>query len=120
MNFYNEQYALLEEELSLFAELGILPVKKLNGALACVTKALENLKAYILSHPFTSADEEIYFLKYEKPRFFANEIFLMEQFTVENQKPLNSELQQTYYQDELKFVQRFFGQYKFQYGFVSD
>jgi hypothetical protein len=119
--FYNEHFDLLIEELSLFAEMGILPIKKLSGSLACVTKSLKELKAYILLHPFVDADEEIHFFKYEKPRFFALEIFLLEQFTIESQKPLDMELLRTYYQDELKFVLRFFGQYKFQYGYyLSD
>lgn len=118
--FCNERFALLEEELALFAEMGILPVKKLSGALACVTKALEDLKAYISLHPFVNAEEEIYFFKYEKPRFFAHQIFLLEQFTIENQKTVEeADLLRTYYQNELKFLIRFPEQYKFQYGYYE-
>jgi hypothetical protein len=120
LEFCSERYAALEEELTLFAEMGILPVKKLSGALNSITLALEELRAYVLAHPFTNAAEEIHFFKYEKPRFFANQIFLLEQFTIENQKPLeDKELQRTYYQNELKFVLRFFEQYKFQYGYFE-
>ncbi|SDF70343.1 RteC protein [Mucilaginibacter pineti] len=120
LEFCQERYAALEEELALFSEMGILPVKKLSGGLNSITLALEELRAFILTHPFQDAGEEIEFFKYEKPRFFAKQIFLLEQFTIESQKPPeDTDLQRTYYQNELKFVLRFFEQYKFQYGYFE-
>ena len=120
IEFCRERYVALEEELALFAEMGILPVKKLSGGLNSITLALEELRAFILAHPFRDTAEEIQFFKYEKPRFFANQIFLLEQFTIESQKPPeDTDLQRTYYQNELKFVLRFFEQYKFQYGYFE-
>jgi hypothetical protein len=118
--FCNERYSLLEEELSLISEMGIPPFKRLSTALASIFKTLEDLKAYILLYPFKDDEEEIYFFKYEKPRVLAHQIFLTEQFTIENQKPKeDAEFQLTYYQNELKFNLRFFEQYKFQYGYYQ-
>jgi len=118
--FCSTRYILLEQELSLLTNWEPLPLKKLGNAVAAITQALNDLKAYIETHPFKDDHEEIHFFKYEKPRFFAREIFLSEQCTVENQKPLDDvEMLRSYYQNELKFVTRFFEQYKFLYGYFQ-
>lgn len=120
--FCNKRYTLLEEELALHEEMGVPAFKKLSGALDSITKAMKDLRSFIISHPFKSIEEEIYFFKYEKPRFLAHHIYLIEQYSIESRKPLlDDESHRCHYQTELKYVLRLFEQYRFQYGyFVMD
>ena len=116
--FCNERYALLEEELALFAEMGILKIKQLRGALDSVNMAILDLRRFLQENPFVDQEEEIRFFKQEKPRFFRHQIFLLEQFTIEDKKPKDDpDLLRSYYQNELKYVMRFFEEFPFQYGY---
>ncbi len=118
--YCNERYALLEEELALFAEMGISKIKQLTGALDSVNKAMFDLRSFIGTNSFADKAEEIRFFKHEKPRFLRHQIFLLEQFTIEDKKPKDDQvLLRSYYQNELKFVMRFFEQFPFQYGYYQ-
>ena len=119
--YCEERFNQLKEELALYNGMGILPVKKLSGALSSVTVALQDLKNYILQHPFIDDADEIHFFKIEQPRFLAEQLFLMEQFTIERKKPKDDlDALRIYYQQELKFVRHFFTEYKFQYGYYQE
>jgi len=110
----------LQEELSIYADLGTLPVRKLVGALNSVHAAVDKLKSYILAHPFTGVAEEVQFFKYDKPGFVAEQFYAMEIFTIETAKPLNDmELLKTFYEQELNYVRRFLEQHKFLYAYYQ-
>ncbi|WP_158994174.1 RteC domain-containing protein [Mucilaginibacter sp. L196] len=108
----------LEEELFLYLELGTVPVRRLAGALSSIRNALSKLKDFLKEHPFKNQQEEIEFFKYEKPRFTSEQIFALEMFNIETNKPVTDNiLIKAFYEKELQFLDRFFTQYKFLYQY---
>jgi hypothetical protein len=118
--FVKKLFSEMEEELSVFADLGTLPVRRLAGALNCVREYLAKLKAELLLHPPADRQEEIGFFKYDKPRFKSEQIYALEIYTIETARPLGDELLlKSFYEQELKFIQRFFIQYQFLYQYYQ-
>lgn len=104
----------LEEELTLFSEMGTLPVRRLTGALNCVSEALAKLKDYLVEHPFKDQVEEIDFFKHKKPRVVSEKLYALEIFTIETNRPIGDRLElKGFYEQELLFIKRFFTQYQF-------
>jgi hypothetical protein len=119
-NFVENLYNNLKEELSVYAELGALPVRKLTGALASISGAIAELKNFVTEHPFKTVEEEIQFFKYDKPLFIAEQYYAMEIFTIENGRPLNdTSLLKSFYEQELKYIRRFLEQNKFLYAYFQ-
>jgi hypothetical protein len=118
--FTEKVFAELEEELSLYANLGTLPVRKVTGAIHSIQSAFEKLKRFIADMPFKDQDDEIGFFKYEKPKFTAEHFFAMEIFTIETARPLNDMATlKTFYEQELKYIHRFLEQNKFLYSYYQ-
>ena len=114
----NARFMLLEEELELFSEMGISPVQKLTGTLNSVRLALSDLKREVYNYSFTDPEEEIYFFKHIKPKFLASQIYALEKFKIEADKPLGEEtILKIYYEQELKFIRRFFEKHQFLYQY---
>ena len=114
------RYAQLEEEVELFKEMGISPIKRLTGILNSVREAQLELKSYLYDHPFADQKEEIYFFKYIKPRFYACHIYALEVYTIETGKPIEDDLiLKNYYEQELKYLNRFFSQNQFLYQYYK-
>jgi hypothetical protein len=116
--FTQQRFAALQEEISLFNELGATPVKRLTGVIGAVRLAVQDLKTELAAHPLTSLAEEIELFKYGKPTIVAEQIYALEVFTIESSKPIGEEiLLKTYYEQELKFIRRFFDQHRFLYQY---
>lgn len=114
----NARYVQLEEELELFSEMGISPVQKLTGTLNSVRLALADLKKEVYNYSFTDPEEEIYFFKHIKPKFLASQIYALERFKIDADKPLGEEtILKIYYEQELKFIRRFFEKHQFLYQY---
>jgi len=118
--FTEKLFSELEEELSVYADLGTLPVRKVTGAIHSIQTAFEKLKRFIADTPFKNQDDEIAFFKYEKPKFTAEHFFAMEIFTIETARPLNDTATlKAFYEQELKYIHRFLEQNKFLYSYYQ-
>lgn len=101
-----------------FYEMGIAPVKKLSGALNAVQNALADLKQYVADHSFADEAAEVAFFKYDKPQFVAEQLYAVELFTLETNKPVGDDLAlKVYYEFELRHLRRFFDQHRFLYQY---
>jgi len=119
-NFVENLYNALMEDISVYADLGTLPVRKLTGALHSIGEAAGKLKNNLAANPFKTADEEIQFFKYDKPRFTCEQFYAMEIFTIETARPLNDiAALKTFYEQELKYIRRFLDQNKFLYAYFQ-
>lgn len=120
-NFVKNLYNELIEELAIYADLGTLPVRKLTGALAAISAAVSKLQRFITETPFASIDDEIQFFKYDKPAFIAEQFYSMEIFTIETARPLNDlAMLKTFYQQELRYIDRFLEQNKFLFAYYQN
>lgn len=112
-------YDEMIEEVSLYADMGTLPVKRYAGKLDVIHKALAVLKQFVQDHPFDNQQEEINFFKYEKPAFICELLCAQQMFSLETQrKQFNEELLiRNYYEQELKVIRHFFIQHEFLYQY---
>ena len=112
-------YDEMLEEVSLYAEMGTLPVKRFSGKLAVINKTLAALRQFVVDQPFADKQEEINFFKYEKPAFVCELLCAQQMFTIETQrKQFNEEiLIRNYYEQELKVIRHYFIQYQFLYQY---
>ncbi|WP_454802837.1 RteC domain-containing protein [Mucilaginibacter phyllosphaerae] len=110
----------LQEELSVYADLGTLPVRRVTGAIHSIQLAYDKLKLIVTDTPFKNQDDEIAFFKHEKPKFTAEHFFAMELFAIESARPLNDVVTlKAFYEQELKYIQRFLEQNKFLYSYYQ-
>ncbi len=109
------------EEVSLYSELGALPVKRLSGKLTIINKTLADLKQFVQENPFADRQDEINFFKYEKPRFVSELYCAHQMFNIETQrKQFNEEiLIRNYFEQELKVIKHFFIQHQFLYQYYQ-
>lgn len=121
--------------LELCDELYLLLVDKLNdvnvkfrdsnlahmtNSIPVIRKALTDLKALVIKHGFDTPESEIYFFKVIKPKFYALQIYYVELFTLENNKPPSAiEMLIAYYEGEVALNQRFFAQNKFMFEYYK-
>jgi len=107
------------EEVSLYADMGTLPVKRFSGKLTVINKALTALKQFVVDHPFTDKQEEINFFKYEKPAFVCELLCAQQMFIIEAQRKQFNEqiLIRNYYEQELKVIRHYFMQHQFLYQY---
>jgi len=118
--FTEQLYDDLKEELSVYADLGTLPIRKVTGAIHSIQNAFAKLKKHFAETPFKTQDEEIHFFKYEKPRFTAEHFYAMEIFSIETARPMNdASLLKAFYEQELKYIQRFLYANKFLYAYYQ-
>jgi hypothetical protein len=110
----------LQEELSIYSELGAPLIKKLNGALTRVRETLAKLKQYVIEHPFRNEQEEIDFFKHQKPQFVAEQLYLVELAMIQTSRPpYDSETIRDFFTQELRTVRRFFDQHKLLYHYFQ-
>ena len=113
-----ERLTILKEDIDHYNDLGTTTVQRLAGVLNAIQEAVKELKVFVATNPFAEQSEEIYFFKYEKPKFFAERLYALEVFTVESNKPLSDELLlKAYYESELRVIKRFFDQHRFLYQY---
>jgi hypothetical protein len=118
--FTNQLFKDLVEELSVYADLGTLPVRRVTGAIHSIDIALWKLKSFIVATGFQSQDEEIRFFKYEKPRFTAEHYFAMEIFSIETARPVSdTTLLKIFYEQEVRYVRRFMEMNKFLHAYYQ-
>ena len=98
--------------------MGITPVKRLTGIINAVRLAVLDLKTYLSDHPLVDKSEEIELFKYGKPKIVAEQMYALEVFTIESSKPIGDDiLLKSYYEQELRFIRRFFDQHRFLYQY---
>lgn len=118
--FSEQLFNSLSEELSVYGDLGTLPVKKLIGAINSIQKAVSQLKDFIIENQFPDQEKEIQFFKYEKPRFTAAHFFAMEMFTIETARPINDTTSlKAFYEQEVRYIKRFHDTNKFLYAYYQ-
>ncbi|MFS2185615.1 RteC domain-containing protein [Mucilaginibacter sp. Mucisp84] len=113
-----EKFAAFKEDVIAYNDLGTTPVRRLTGVLAAVRQAMDELKAWVITDPFSGTTDEIRFFKRDKPRFYAEQLYALEIFTIETNKPVGDDsLEKAYYEQELRFIRRFFDQHRFMYQY---
>ena len=118
--FIEKLHQELAEELAIYADLGALPVKRLSGALNATSAALQKIREYIETHPFENRQQEINFFKYLKPPVMAEKLYALEIYTIETNRPLVDEVSlRVFYEQELKYIRRFFMQHQFLYQYYQ-
>jgi len=90
----------------------------LKDAILIVQKYLDQLKALVDANPFSCEEEEIWFFKTEKPRFYRWLIFYTELFAIDNTKPIRGEKAlKEHYNDQMRYINRFFRSHEFHYQY---
>jgi hypothetical protein len=108
----------LEQDLEQIACQSKDPLEKLTAVLKPIRQALQQLKTYLLEHPFATQQEEIKFFKFIKPDFYCWQIYYTELYTIETDLPnRDAEKQTAYLEQELHYIERFFHQYQFHYEY---
>ncbi|MBS1529739.1 MAG: RteC domain-containing protein [Bacteroidetes bacterium] len=110
----------MQEDLTVYADLGTLPVRRLTSAISAIGAALEKLKDQLRQNSLTDQRQEIDFFKNDKPMFVAEQVYAIEIYTIETGKPLvDDQLIRTYYEGELRYIKRFFMQHQFLYQYYQ-
>ena len=114
-NLYDD----MREELSLYSDMGGLPVRRLAGKLNVINRVMADLKNFIVENSFADQQEEINFFKYEKPLFVCELLCAHQVFTIETQSRQFTEalLIRNYYEQELKVIKHHFIQHQFLYQY---
>lgn len=118
LNDFEEMYVTLENQLNLIAETESQPLKKMVNSLTLIRRTLQELRDQVLAAEFRDVAAEIRFFKLTKPRFFSLQILETELYHLEHRRVAATvEELRTYYSEELRYVNRFFSQYAFQYEY---
>lgn len=72
-------------------------------------RSLEDLRTYIVNHPFSNKEKEIYFFKHIKPEVLSRLLYFTEIYNTEMRKPHGSiEVLKKYYNDRLDELTSYF------------
>lgn len=72
-------------------------------------RSLEDMRTYIVNHPFSNKEEEIYFFKHIKPEVLSRLLYFTEIYNTEMRKPHGSiEVWLVYYNDRLDELTSYF------------
>ena len=113
-----ELYNQLNEQINQIVEVEIDTFKLLSEILKVVREALKKLKEYILDHPFKDDDEQIWFFKCVKPKFYSLRLFYLERYDLQTAIPSGNPKQiKQFYHDELATIMRFFQRNAFIYQY---
>ena len=116
--FSDALYIQLTEELGAASSLQNDHQRFLTTNLSLVRGYLHQLKRYVLENPFESKEEEIWFFKYQKPRFYQWEIYYHELYTINSHKPLyRTKALVRYLTSQLEYFDRLFKLNEFQYQY---
>lgn len=111
----------MEDDLDLFRDIGTTPVNRLAGSLNCVAETLVKIREYVNVHSFANEAEEIDFFKYQKPRFYRWQIYLVEEYTINHNLPKGSnQMQRSYFLNELALLERTHNQHLQLYQYFID
>lgn len=104
---FEDLYLKFVAALGSVVSTGLNPMKVLSIYLALIREYMGSLREKALNAKF-SQEDEIWFFKYLKPRFTSEQIFRMEVYTIEMEKPVGTaDVLQAYFEDELVTIQRF-------------
>ena len=93
-------------------------VERFNQAMPKVSSFLEMVREEKTAEKFRHQSDEIYFFKFEKPEYYAQKIFLAGWFALMNGTPKVSQRElRYYYNEELRFISRFFQHHAFHYQY---
>jgi hypothetical protein len=116
--FVQNIYQTFSRSLENTPHLKNLPVRNPGKIVGIVRTAMKSLKSHFSENPFADQASEIHFFKYDKPKFFSEYIYELELFTIESNKPFADErVVNSYYEQELSFIRRFFDQHRFLYQY---
>lgn len=111
-------YQQLTEQIDRIVKVETDNFKLLSEILKSVREALKKLKEYILTHPFKHDEEQIWFFKCVKPKFYSLRLFYLERYDLQTAIPSTSnKLVKQFYQDELTTIMRFFQRNAFIYQY---
>jgi hypothetical protein len=111
-------FTTLQEELELITDMGTLPVRRLALTLTAAGEALKKIRAYVVANPFVDAAEEMELFKNQKPLFTSEQLYAIEVFTIETNRPIGDPAAlRAYFELELAVIKRFFDQYQFLYQY---
>ncbi|MES2418314.1 MAG: RteC domain-containing protein [Bacteroidota bacterium] len=116
--FSEKLYLELRDELEDVLTKEQNPTKRLTSTLLIIKNKIKTLREFVQSKAFSSKEDEIYFFKYIKPRFYSLLIYESALFTLKNNRPVTGlEKIKAYYIQEIKFIDRFFRQHSFHYEY---
>jgi len=108
----------LRGRLKLISGRDVSLVEKFSEMLAEISGFLKQVKDQVLLVGFETGLDEVYFFKFEKPEFYALQVYHAALFGLLQGRPVGPvEAVRAYYSDELRFIERFFKQYAFLYEY---
>jgi hypothetical protein len=111
-------YAQLSDEITAIISRETEPFQILSLILKKVREALKTLKDHIRNNPFKDDQQQIWFFKTIKPKFYCLRIYYLEWYSMVTNVPAGDEEHiKRFYLDELKAVQRFFQRIAFHYQY---
>ncbi|MGZ3751865.1 MAG: RteC domain-containing protein [Flavisolibacter sp.] len=111
-------YQTLLNSLDGIPDVKNLAVKNPATVAEHVNSSLRDLKSFFIENPFHDQNAQIHFFKYEKPKFYGEYIYALELFTIASNKPHGEDtVIKNYYEQELRFIKRFFDQNRFLYQY---
>src|SRR5438067_638560 len=87
LKFSDNLYEQLQNEIAEIVKTESKSIRILSGVLKCTRISLQTLREQVLKHPFKDKDEEIYFFKHIKPRFYCLHVFYLEKYNIEASVP---------------------------------
>jgi hypothetical protein len=113
-NLYEKMKAALEK----LKEEGLPKTEMLKRSVLAVQQHLDELKELVDRYSFTDEDEEIWFFKSEKPRFYRWLIFYSELLNIDSTKPLGKDEKiKGHYREQMRYINRFYRSHEFQYQY---
>ena len=117
-NTFKVLFRDLRGRLKVISGRGISLTEKFSEILSEISAFMRQVKAQVVLVPFADKIEEVYFFKFEKPEFYASQIYHVALFGLLNGRPVGlPDLLREYYLEELRFISRFFKQYAFLYEY---
>ncbi|MBN7816906.1 RteC domain-containing protein [Algoriphagus pacificus] len=108
LNYANEIYEDLQEDLELISLEGENRLVKIESSFYRVNKTLGLIKEYLEEYQFKDEEEEILFFKFYMTKLLKDSIFFEELFNVESGVPLGSKKgMKSHYRKELEQIQGF-------------
>lgn len=117
-NFVLNRYQVFTAKIDKLPDLKYLRLKNPSSVANSLSEAVADLKEHFAKQWFTDQQTEICFFKYDAPKFYSEYIYALELFTVESNKHHGDEpIVKAYYEQELRFIRRFFDQYRYLYQY---
>lgn len=86
-----------------------ISIKVVLDVVEFLQRSLEDMRTYIVNHPFSNKEEEIYFFKHIKPEVLSRLLYFTEIYNTEMRKPHGSiEVLKKYYNDRLDELTSYF------------